>query len=77
MKFDIPINFEVISDTEDDAIFNLQKFLQRAIIEFGLDKEILEHDLIEFIANSTETTEKSCSSGCGNNHTCQGKCVQS
>ena len=51
-KFDIPINFEIYGDDEDDAIFTLQKFLHQAIVTFGLDKEIVEHDLIEYISEA-------------------------
>lgn len=74
--FDIPINFKLYADTEDEAIFVLQKFLHKAIIEFGLDREILEHDVIEYITSDPEANAKSCGSGCGNNNPCKGKCVQ-
>ena len=54
LAFDIPINFKLYADTEDEAIFVLQKFLHKAIIEFGLDREILEHDVIEYFTTDPE-----------------------
>ena len=71
MKFDIPINFEIYSDTEENAVFNLQKFLHQAIIEFGLDREIVEHDVIEFAEADSECHH----GGCRDNHNCKGQCV--
>jgi hypothetical protein len=66
MKFDVPINFEVYADSEEDAIFDLQKFLRAAIIEFGLENVIVEHELFEFLPEycvEQDSTEPS-SSGC-------------
>ena len=49
IKYDVPVNFKVFDETEEKAIYKLQKFLHRAILEFDLDKEIVDHDLFEFI----------------------------
>lgn len=66
-KFDVQINFSVYDKSENEAIFNLQKFLKEAIIHYGLDNIITDHDLLEFISNETdsgETTKERCGSGC-------------
>lgn len=61
-KYDVQINFSVVDKSENEAIFNLQKFLSQAIIEFGLNSSILEHDVMEFIPheqqNHSETNGK-------------------
>ena len=78
-KFDVQINFSVYDKSENEAIFNLQKFLKEAIIHYGLDNIITDHDLLEFISNeadSGETTKERCGSGCGNNHNSKGKSIQ-
>ena len=78
-KFDVQINFTLYDKSENEAIFNLQKFLKEAIIHYGLDNIITDHDLLEFISNeadSGETIKERCGSGCRNNHNSKGKPVQ-
>ena len=79
-KFDVQINFTLYDKSENEAIFNLQKFLKEAIIHYGLDNIITDHDLLEFIGNehadSGEAVKERSGARCGDNHNCQGKPVQ-
>ena len=72
-KFDVPINFEVFAPDEVEACNKLQRFLHNAIVTFGLEKEIVEHELFEFIPeHCTEASKKSSCFGCGNDNCCKG-----
>jgi len=43
---------DVYAKSENDAIFQLQKFLRAARIEYGLDEVIPRHDIIEELLES-------------------------
>jgi hypothetical protein len=44
-KYTILVEFEVYDKTQNEAEFKLQHFLRMALIHFGLDKEIPNHDI--------------------------------
>lgn len=50
--YTIPLSLDVYAKTENDAIFVIQKFLRAARIEYGLDKVITSHDVIEELLES-------------------------
>lgn len=49
-KFDIPINFTVVSTTEDRAVNQLMEFLIAGIREFGATNRIADFELFEFVS---------------------------
>jgi hypothetical protein len=59
VKFDIPINFTVLAESEQNAVLFVHKLLKSAIHRRGLG-DIIEFEDFIFIAN-----ESSCI-GCGN-----------
>lgn len=58
MRFDIPINLAVSSNTEQRAVNDVFDFMRKAFREFGAEHNITEWEFMEFIA------EESCSTGC-------------
>lgn len=62
-KYDVQINFTVVANSEEDAIFELQWFLRGAILESGADSFILDHDLLEFIPNEQGTNSEADAEG--------------
>lgn len=56
--YTIPLSVDVYAKTENDAIFVLQKFLRAARIEYGLDKVIPSHDVIEELLESRSSGQQ-------------------
>ena len=52
--YNIQIDFTVIHKTENDAIFELQKFIKEAIVAFGMESMIVEHEVMEFISDEQQ-----------------------
>lgn len=56
-KFDIPINFTVVSTTEDKAVNQLMEFLIAGIREFGATNRIADFELFEFLPNEDDDND--------------------
>jgi hypothetical protein len=63
LDYDFQINFTVKAPTESEGLQTLHGLLNKAIFKYGLEN-VIEYKDFEFI------TQKSCDSGCGNNHCC-------
>ena len=71
MKYDIPLNFTVVSTNEQKAETQLMEFLIKSIREFGIEYKIADFQYFEFIA------KEPCNSRCGNIHDQQGQSTHS
>lgn len=65
--FDVPINFKVYSNTEDNAIASLFHLLKLTID--AEDPEVQDYELFEFIPTDDEDARKYCCFGRGVFHT--------
>lgn len=69
LKYDIPVNFTIYGDSEQEAENRLMRFLNLAITEFELENEITDYEIFEFIPATA------CD-GRGNNDTLEGQPIQ-
>ena len=65
MLYDIPINFKIHAENEDKGIDTLLRLIRFAVLEYAMEKEIIDYELFEFIPK--DSCESSCC-GCGNNN---------
>lgn len=53
-KFDIPVNFQVVSQSEQSAVNQLIDFLRESHREFAANYNITDSELVEFIAEGQD-----------------------
>jgi hypothetical protein len=68
MRFDIPVNLTVSSNTEQRAVNDVFDFMRKAFRDFGTEHNITEWDYVEFIAEEPD------SGGCGDLNQEQRQC---
>jgi len=49
-RYDIPVNFSIAAETEEQAVEQILAFLKMAKLDFGLTFDVRDYELVEFIA---------------------------
>ncbi len=56
MIFDIPVNFQVVSENEPRAEQQLFDFLMKSMKEFGIEQRVSNFEYFEFVAEEPSNT---------------------